>query len=587
MTDREHFKDPPVRLHLAHWLVLGASLGLTCLAWYFSKTQLEQRLESRFRHDADQVVSLLAERMEKYEGSLWAGVGMLHALGSDRQVTRKDWINFAKAIDLPGRYPGINGIGLIEDIKPAELESYTRRIRAEYPELKPFRVHPTVTGDQHYIISYIEPFENNRQAVGLDTAFETQRRQASERASAHGNAQISGPITLVQDATQTPGFLFLAPYQLPTRAGPPRTGKVYAAFVVRDLMKGALAVANRQVTVSARDGKTYLYQETQDNTAGFDPTPNFTREVTIPLYGRDWTFEIRSNLAFRNSAHSHGPTLVLAGGLIVDLLLLGVFLLLVSSNARAHRFARKMTVDLQKSQKQLQRRNDELIQFNYRVSHDLVAPLKTIQGLTDCIRSDIADNDLSEVNPSIDRIESMVQQQINVISSIFDLCEADLRPQQSSPIPLGDLIIEMFERAQESQHDATVRLDLDVPHDFMISAPRGRMEQILFNLLTNAIKFRHPEQGQPVVRVSAQRNSETATLTIADNGIGIPAPTRDRIFDLFFRAHSTGTGGAGLGTYIVRRNIENMGGTVEVCSDNTGTVFILRWPQKHAESAAA
>ncbi len=584
MTEGEQLGDPPVRLHLIHWLVLAASLGLTLLAWYISKMQFEDRLLARFQHDADQVVNLLSERMQKYEGSLWAGVGMLHALGFERQVTRKDWIAFSDAIDLPYRFPGVNGIGLIEDIEPGDLEAYTQRMIAEYPELDPFTVHPVLESRRHYIISYIEPFAKNREAVGLDTAFETNRRTASERARELGTAQITGPIFLVQDAEQTPGFLFFAPYELTGPEGQTRNGKVYAAFVVKDLMEGALAFHNRRVTVSARDGATYLYQETLENTPGFDPQPIFTREVAIPLYGREWTFDIRSNLAFRDSANAYGPTIVLVGGMIVDLMLLGIFLLLVSSNARAHRYARRMTVNLQESQRQLQRRNDELIQFNYRVSHDLVGPLKTIQGLTDCIRSDIAENDMTEVEPSIDRIDNMVQQQISIISSIFDLCEADLRPQESAPILLGPLVREMFNRAQNSQQDRSVRLDLDIPEDFTVSAPQGRMEQILFNLLTNAIKFRRPDEKYPEVQVSAQRTTHTALLQVRDNGIGIPEPTRDRVFDLFFRAHSTGTGGAGLGTYIVRRNIENMGGTVEVHSDDRGTLFMLRWPQKKAET---
>jgi len=587
MTEDERFLNQPVRLHLAHWMVLGASLALTCMAWYTSHNQLQERLQARFEKDAEQVVSLLTERMEKYAGSLWAGVGMMNVLSRDRAVTRQDWVRFSEAIDLPGRYPGINGIGLIEDIEAEDLEAYRQRMQAEYPDLGEFTIFPDTQRQRRSVISYIEPLDRNREAIGLDTANETNRRVASERARATGTAQMTGPITLVQDSTQQPGFLLYAPYAVPSPNGVMQHGRVYAAFVVSDLMRGALAFEKRRVTVSARDGDTYLYEENPDNTAAFDPDPLYTRDTTIRLYGRDWTFEIRSNLAFREDANTRGPTLILAGGLLVELMLLGIFLLLVSSNARAHRFAHRMTVNLQKSQAQLQRRNDELIQFNYRVSHDLVGPLKTIQGLTDCIRADMADNDLQEVSANIGRIETMVQQQVSTISSIFALCEADLRPQDDAPVPLAALVRTVFKRAQSALQDESLRLRLEFADDFTLDAPPGRLEQVLFNLLTNAIQFRRPEEPHPEVCVAATRDDHLATIVVRDNGIGIPANTRDRIFDLFFRAHSTAAGGAGLGTYIVRRNIENMGGSVDVHSDERGTLFVLRWPQNNAEVAAA
>lgn len=579
------------RLHFVHWLVLGASLLLTVLAWYISSNQQQQKHAKMFEVEAERLTSQLRERMEKYENALWSGVGTLEIIKRGRGLTRADWKRFAETINLVERYPGINGIGVIYSARPDELPVLEQRFAEQFPELDRVEIYPKHQHGVHFPILLLEPLAGNSEAIGLDIAFETNRRTAARAALDTGAPQMTGPIVLVQDSEETPGFLLFVPFDISVDGAASddrqERGFVYAAFVVHRLIAGTLASANRMVTFTLRDAGTNLYAETRENTPVFDPAPMFETQSTLNFYGREWVFDIRSNLDFRRRAQSSLPTTILIGGITVDLLLLGVFLILVNSNARAVNLAQKMTADLRESKSQLKKRNEELIQFNYRVSHDLVAPLKTIQGLVLMARDDLSDKNPDAVDPSLERVDAMVNQQIQVISSIFELCESDLSNESYQRIDIRKLAKSLFARVLRVQPEARVELRLPIPEGTTVLAKPTRLEQILFNLIANAVKFRNPNVNNPMVEITIERVDSWVTLRVRDNGIGIPASARGRVFDLFFRAHSTHAGGAGLGTYIVRKNVENMGGTARVHSDPDGTLFEIEWPEYPVEVEVA
>ena len=71
------------RLHSVHWLIIGLSLLLTIVAWYYSKSQVERLTEERFSRYSTQVVELVTERMERYEDALWSGVSTIYTNGGD------------------------------------------------------------------------------------------------------------------------------------------------------------------------------------------------------------------------------------------------------------------------------------------------------------------------------------------------------------------------------------------------------------------------------------------------------------------------------------------------------------------------
>ena len=331
------------RFHWVHWAIILSSLILTIVAWRYAKAQNDVRVSEQFDREATQVVDLISERMSKYEDILWGAVAATKA--SPNGMPLSSWKQFSTTLQIEMGYPGINGIGLIDYVKPDDLEAYLAEQRAERPD---FKVFPQHTRKDLLPIVYIEPVSLNAAAVGLDVAHETNRYMAAMKARDTGEAQITGPIILVQDAKKTPGFLFYTPYyegdnpQTLSERQETFVGMAYAPFIFERLMDGALGAEQRRVGLKITDGDDVLFDESDSPVDGAGRVPAFETQISQNVYGRDWTYEVWSRPSFEATTVNNKPQLILLSGLLIEALIIGLFLLLTRSNRRAIRFAKKM-----------------------------------------------------------------------------------------------------------------------------------------------------------------------------------------------------------------------------------------------------
>lgn len=349
MLEEHKQLEKSTRLHWFHWFVVIGSLILTLTAWYITKQQQEEKVSTRFEQQASQVVELVQERMEKYEDKLWSGVAAIHS--QSHGIDTVEWKRFADTLQIDAKYPGINGIGVIFHVLPSEREMFVKRERVFRPN---FKIHPPHQKKEYLPITFIEPIENNMQALGLDMAHETNRFTAAKKARDTGKPQITGPIVLVQDAEKTPGFLFYVPYyerdkKIDTVEQKQENfvGLVYAPFIMHKLMRGVLDKEKRQVSIKISDGSELLYDENTAANSDFDGKPLFQKVVELPFYGRPWKFEIQSTKAFRNAAQHNQHWIILFGGLFIDALLLSLFWLLTRSNRHAMELAASISEQYQ------------------------------------------------------------------------------------------------------------------------------------------------------------------------------------------------------------------------------------------------
>ncbi len=147
------------------------------------------------------------------------------------------------------------------------------------------------------------------------------------------------------------------------------------------------------------------------------------------------------------------------------------------------------------------------------------------------------------------------------------------------PVDLSDVVREVSGRLEETATRAGSTLTVALPRSPVVGRwDRSRLEQVVTNLVSNAVKY---GDGRPIrVRVAASDERGIARLEIEDHGVGIDPALQERIFEPFKRAHATSHHeGLGLGLYIVRNIVKQLGGTVRVNSrPRMGATFVVELP---------
>ncbi len=233
--------------------------------------------------------------------------------------------------------------------------------------------------------------------------------------------------------------------------------------------------------------------------------------------------------------------------------------------------------ELYSANESLRRLNDELLQFNYRVSHDLLAPLKTVLGYLHLCEEDLEEGNLDDVRSFHGKMRVNLERLGGLVEDVLNLARADTVSTARSPVNIAALVAEIQEKFAESIASASVQVTARVDVG-TVAIERVRLQQSLENLVANAIKYHNPAQSLRRVEIEARLEQPSLlVITVSDNGLGFDEEQRDTIFDLFMRGTSTHSG-SGLGLYLVKKHLAQMQGTIEVLSCRDDTVFQLRVP---------
>lgn len=223
--------------------------------------------------------------------------------------------------------------------------------------------------------------------------------------------------------------------------------------------------------------------------------------------------------------------------------------------------------------------------FLATVAHDLKSPLTVIKGHTDLLVARTASGnpvDAGRIAPGLARIAASTEQLMAMIDELLWLAQLGIdraAEQHSVPTDLVALARQVIEAQVPTAPRHRLRFDSSVPAVVGAWDP-ARLERVLSNLLSNAVKY-SPGGGEVRTSVSAEDNGATAVLTVADDGIGIPAVDLPHVFERFFRAENVQEGipGTGVGLASVRQIVQGMGGTVAVDSrEGVGTTVTVRIP---------
>src|SRR3982751_3746411 len=226
-----------------------------------------------------------------------------------------------------------------------------------------------------------------------------------------------------------------------------------------------------------------------------------------------------------------------------------------------------------------QRENRSKDEFLAMLAHELRNPLGAIQGAVHALGL------MNQTEPMALRATSIIKRQVvhmaRLVDDLLDVGRAVTGKivLKRQPLNLGDSVKATIANIASGNPNNHARIDL-VSEPIWVSGDPVRLEQIVGNLVSNALKF---TRNDGVISVFVGREGDDAVLCIADQGIGIPADMLPKIFDLFVQAHHTidrSRGGLGIGLTLVRRLAELHGGHVHAASDGDGrgSTFTVRLP---------
>lgn len=228
--------------------------------------------------------------------------------------------------------------------------------------------------------------------------------------------------------------------------------------------------------------------------------------------------------------------------------------------------------------RELHERNAELESFTYSISHDLRAPLRTMQNFANVLLEEAGENLPPAHTDYLQRIGRAAQRMDQLTLDMLHYSQLGRSELTVEPVQLQALVERLVDERRERAETATTRFEIAGPLPAVVASEAG-LTQALGNLLDNAIKFSRPGVAT-VIRCSAVVENGEVSIAIADNGIGIDARHFEKIFLPFERLNpSQAVPGTGIGLAIVQRCAEKMDGRIGVSSTpGKGTTFTLTLP---------
>jgi PAS domain S-box-containing protein len=247
----------------------------------------------------------------------------------------------------------------------------------------------------------------------------------------------------------------------------------------------------------------------------------------------------------------------------------------ISERKRAEEENNKLAIALQERNEDLSKINAELDRFVYSASHDLRAPIASLLGLIEVARMEV---NMENMGRLLDMQQKSLQRLDHFIKDIVDHSRNTRLQVESVEVNFKNIIEGAFEHLQFMENANRIRKTVVVEQKKEFFTSPTRVEIILNNLISNAMKYADLRKPDPNIEVRVKTTSKVAEIRIIDNGEGIPTDAKPKIFDMFYRASANGIG-SGLGLYIVKEAIEKVGGSIVVYSEyGKGTEFVVEIP---------
>lgn len=238
----------------------------------------------------------------------------------------------------------------------------------------------------------------------------------------------------------------------------------------------------------------------------------------------------------------------------------------------------QVTNELKTQNKVLTNINQDLDDIVYTASHDLKSPIANLNGLVDALSDTVSQENIDREEASLitEMMKTSLKRFALTIKDLTTIVETNNyhEDEKSEAINMVELVENVKHNLDHLIVESNARIEVICEDGHLIHCPRKYVNSIVYNLLSNALKYRSPERI-PEVLVKMNKVDGKTNLQITDNGLGIPPDKHDMVFTKFKRFHDH-VEGSGLGLFIVKKMVDNMKGQIQVDSIlNKGTTFSI------------
>jgi signal transduction histidine kinase len=255
----------------------------------------------------------------------------------------------------------------------------------------------------------------------------------------------------------------------------------------------------------------------------------------------------------------------------------------IAERRRAEKLIQNLNCQLKQKVADLEAANQDMEAFSYSVSHDLRAPLRAIGGYARMLRQEHSNRLDTESLRLVTEISSNAQLMGKLIEDILAFARLGRQEIRKTPIDMTALIHTIFAELKGWEGARQVHLSLeDLPP---AQGDRNLIQQVLVNLLTNALKFTNPKADAAIILKGWNAGNENI-YSVTDNGVGFDMKYVDKLFNVFQRLHlSSEFEGTGVGLAIVQKIIQRHGGRVWAEGQvNEGAAFYFSLPRAEANT---
>lgn len=443
---------------------------------------------------------------------------------------------------------------------------------------------PISPADPIVYVKYISPETGNEKAVGYNVYSNVDRKKTIQKAKNSYYPQATPIIQLVQVDKKQPAFLVFMPVfdvsdSHNSQVTKTLQGFATGVFLVNSIINEIFGVNNKLFHYALfEEGASQAFANSVSAKHFAEATENEIATLRFENSGQVWLLKLSLNLPYRYQEQRHSLFMLFIFQFCLVVCIITMLLLMNSRHLVLNNRVHQRTVSLHKAMEKAEHANQAKSRFLAIISHEIRTPLNSVVGFSQMAK---LSNDPHEVKEYISKIEISSDILLNLVNDILDFSKIEAGKLQllAQPFDMHRSLLRVASIFETLATNKGLKWQFDdqLPANIRFIGDHVRIEQVLMNLCSNAIKF--TGKGSVSLNATMKLTGDDALLTVevTDTGIGISEVNQQKLFTLFTQADDSTSrtyGGTGLGLAISKELSHLMGGDVTIESkEGIGSTF--------------